>query len=571
MVQLRCLVYLLFCCFLACPQSVFANPSGVPEILGKALDAQNKVQSALSPSNRYQGTTATDIQRKKIGGDPNDEVCPPGDTECIAPQAPKIAPSTEGRLNQFNYYGSSMGFRAGMDSEFHVKQTLEQYLNGSLTLAYITMGLTEPAVAAGLSQAVNYIGNDVNNRLQGEQVFFSQLQYLPEVGHAIGQAHMTCIAQKMSSSVPGATGPQRPMTWLAAQASCSGDTVDDLQRKERFTGNEGVSYLSFGDDSNHPNQNRGANSQDKYLIYLADYLFERDSRTASEGLPGSGANVRALKEAFVNIIGNVEYRLDNPESNPERNGTRTLSYKKIPPLLGGSGASFERVLQAEWRNTHEVMLNLFKKVCEFSTTGTVSGHVSNPLDVDPYFKGQPMETVGDKQVPVWAVKLSFPGFNFDSLLAQAIYDLDRPATDTATGLPSCPDYMTQYSFDELIQRKTVYSRQAKEILGVGRMVAMGRIYSMFTLAEQYIRKLNAGAFDNFARRTAFELLYEAAGGTDLQKINEDNLVAMSEFRDRLFERVAAERQQNRGMPGGGDSPDQGGQAPIPGAGGGQPA
>jgi hypothetical protein len=545
------------------PQNVFADPSsGIPSVLAKGLDAQNMLQSALAPSNRYQGTTATDIKRNKIGGDPNDEVCPPGSTNCIAPEVPKIAPATEGRQNGFNYYGSAMGFRAGMDSEFHVKQTLEKYLQGSLTLAYITMGLTEPAVAAGLSQAVNYIGNDVNNRLQGEQVFFSQLNYLPEVGQAIGQAHMVCISRKMR---------EEKRTWLAAQAQCSGDTIDDLASKEKFTGNEPVAPLSFGDDSNHPLMNGGG--QDKYVIYLADYLFERDSNPSYQdpNFPRSTQYVRELKEAFINLIGNVEYRLDDPTGAPERNGTRTLTYKKIPPRLGGSSASFEKVLQAEWRNTHEVLLNLFSSVCQFSASNTVSGHVSNPLEVDPYFKNQPMERVGLKDVPRWAVKLSFPGFNFDSLLAQAIYDLDKPATDTASGSPSCPDYATQYAFDELIQRKTVYSRQAKEILGVGRMVAMGRLYSMYTLAEQYIRKLNAGAFDTFARRTAFELLYEAAGGTDLQKINDENLTAMSEFRDRLFERVAAERQQNRGMPGGGDSPDQGGQAPIPGAGGGQPA
>jgi hypothetical protein len=505
-------------------------------------DAKAGEQIAGNPVGSFQNQGLRSPTNNKWNGNPNKIYCQPG-VKCIDETYQDIQLSNEGRKGSFNYYGSMMGFAAGMQSPFHVKRTLEDYLPGDLTLAYITMGLTEPAVAAGLSQAVNYIGNDVNNRLQGEQAFFSQLQYMPEIAQSVGQAHMSCISYHIGKG----------QTWMAAQARCTGDTAD-LSKKEKFDDSGAFYPTAFIYDPNHPQagSNPTGGGSD-YIITLSDYLFRRDGK--------SSPVVEELRTAFTEIIGDVEYELSDPiAAGPETVGTRSIAFRKIGPVKAGVPYSFEQNLQDEMRFVHETLLQLFTEVC-FYTAPT--GYNTDGIKNEP-FLNRDRGGYGNPEVLDWAEKMSFGGFTFDSLFAKALYQLSPPENSS-----TCPDYYGLYGFDNLIANPNRVSKQGREFLFVSRLVAMGRLYSMFLLAEQYIRKLNVGAFDNFARQAAFELLYESAGSTDIQAVYDDNRQSLLNYQDNLFKRLAGEQRADK-MPPTGQKDGATADSALPGSSGATP-
>jgi hypothetical protein len=505
-------------------ESAWAGPKNFFEERRDAMAAGQL--AANSPAN-IKVSNLISPKFNKLNGNPNEIYCPPG-VKCIDETYEDIRLSPEGRKGSFNYYGSMSGFAAGMKSPFHVKKTLEDYLPGDLTLAYITMGLTEPAVAAGLSQAVSYIGTDVNNRLQGEQAFFSQLQYMPEIAQSVGQAHINCIAYHMSHGEKSDTGK----TWMAAQAMCSSDTAD-LSKKDEFDDTNTFNPTAFVYDPNHELAGSRPNgSGGEYVIRLSDYLFRRDGR--------SSAAVNKLQIAFTEVVGDIEYTLDDPMgTGAKAAGTRSIAFRKIPPVKSGGTYSFERNLQDEMRSVHSTLLELFTEVCGFTPS---TGFQADPFKNFAFLNGS-TDLFGNKKILDWSEKISFGGFTFDSLFAEALYKLvPRSSKNT------CPNFTGAYDFDNLLANPGKVSTEGREFLFTSKLVAMGRLYSIFLQAEQYIRKLNVGAFDNFARQAAFELLYESAGSTDIQAVFQDNLQALENYKTSLNVRTDGKDNANRRVP-----------------------
>ena len=109
----------------------------------------------------------------------------------------------------------------------------------------------------------------------------------------------------------------------------------------------------------------------------------------------------------------------------------------------------------------------------------------------------------------------------------------------------CPDYQSQYAWDQVVQDPASAPEAARDYLFITERIAFGRVFSLYILVENYLRKTNVGQFNSFARQGAFELLYEAAGTSDLRGVLEQNTISLRSYLKSLEERTAHRKQFNK--------------------------
>ncbi len=489
------------------------------DYLTDRLNGINEAQRKTNSEKSFQNKKIDPPSFGKWNGDSNKLVCESG--KCVDPQYEEIKTEKAPRKANANFYGSMTGFEAGMNSQVHVDATVDKYLKGKLTLAYITMGLTEPAVAAGLAQAVNYIGNDVNNRLQSEQVFFEQLKYIPDVSESLGQAYISCIANQQTV---------KKKNWMAAQAYCTGDTAKLVGEKDKFADDSnGMIGMNFSDD---PSFDTG----DGLTINLSDYIFQQEI----DG--GSAGNIQDFKTSFKDLVGDIKYEFER-QQDAEHGGARTLKYSRTPP-----NNLFEDRLKQEAMMVHGKLLEAFTEACKYTPP-------DNPANA---FQGDMFLAKKD----IWAPYLVFPGFAPDSTIMRMLYDLAPNLKDAGC------DYKAVYKWENVVYNNSTAPDAARDYVFLSNRIAFGRVYGIFIIAAEYLRKLNVGAFDTFARDAGFQLIYDVAGTRNFQAMFDQNARLFQEYMTYLGSRTAMNKQHNnqKGIKSGGNGGD--GQAITSGPGGG---
>lgn len=500
------------------------------------LKKQAKSPVSGSQTYDYSGMKAGDTSFHPFTN-PN-MFCPEEEPKCRILNFPDT-PERKERTNNFNYYGSMVGFAAGMNSKFHSKQTLENYLKGDLSLMYITLGLTEPAVAAGLFHALNYVGNDVNNRLQSEQTFFSQMAVMPEIGDQIGQAHINCMSNAQSQG----------KNWVAAQAACSGDTASLSDTKIAFDDAGLEASLSFETDPNWDTKTVGG---EKNMVNLSDYLFKQDGADTEEFYQG-------VRDNWIQKIGDIQYMLTPVTASstsstsggpaaPEDQGTRALKFRRIDPTY-----TFEREYQTKTKEGFNNLLVVLNEYCKFKTGQSNLGRPpinaadhslqvqtsGTPGDVDP---DNYWYTAGTGEFSM--ENFSIQGFSFSPTLGDALFTLHAATgtPDTNGRIQMCErlDLMNDngpYSYEKLLMDPKRGGQVGQLYFTFSQRIGFGQALSFFMMAEKYVKRINIGPFDVIAKKAALEMLYEAAGTSDLQGMYDLNMKALEDVTTDILNKM----------------------------------
>lgn len=460
---------------------------------------------AQSPANSASAGSLIDGGVSLSGRSFNPNIwCPDGNANCnevSTTDTTKINPGT--RSIPVNSLAPMAGFQSIINSMAYSNQGANA-LVAPMTLMNVAMQLTEPGISAGLHMALNNTNQSLMNRYLANQAFMANAGVTSE-GKLALRAYQACMAKRMGAS-------SNAESWVSADANCQGDTNTNPTGVEPFNAVDSEGF-NFGDDPDHrfnaPNEMGPPAPGAERIIRLTDYIFNSELQGNDEQ-----ASVTELRQTFIDAIGDIDLKV-----TPIVNGSRKLEYKKILPLTPADELYRRHTLIA-YNTIHEMLHSL----CVRRT---------NPDEARKDYFALP---IAQEHLE----RLAVMGYMVQRSVIQAMYrEYQESAGRSGVGNPTsrCDELQSWDSNKatslERLSQGGSWGEQTKRLSRIVFSFAelIGRLKTMATYlsAEQVVKRMSSGTFDNTVRTLAFDLIYDVAGTRDIQLEYDKALAKLQSF------------------------------------------
>lgn len=318
-----------------------------------------------------------------------------------------------------------------MDSEGIVDQRSE-LMESKNALLNITWNMVEPAVAAGMHNAMVQSEQSLHSRYLAEANYIKQLSLFPHMQKVVLDGYFECFGNKMNDS--GGGGDEAK--WIEAMHFCMADSLEKSSGNSDGFSDAGEGF-QMADSRNHPKtrakDGTGAGSKAASQSDRADEVCKEDIDKNAVCLTHWLVKQEEIqdKEEFIKhyhkYIGDVVFEV--PEAEDATPGFRILSYRllKFTKDEGGPEVVYGKLIESRYKS----LLNTMKEYCEWikkAGGGGASGWQS-AFTHDPEFKDGSQDFWIEKKGEDFWVDMSVPGFGFTPALGDALFEMFKRNSD----------------------------------------------------------------------------------------------------------------------------------------------
>jgi len=430
-----------------------------------------------------------------------------------------------------NSYSPLEGFVDIMTSPLYANQ-IPTYLAGPMSLSLIALNLTEPAVGAGITSAMQHVNQSVQSRYLAEQQFIQQAKANPESSQMIIEAYNRCVYKHMSSR------GGMEMGWVQAQSKCLTERTTPQAVPFAVAGGSGFTFFDLPEHvSNNPLMAQDPDELLQNRISVVDYLFNLALTDwvpplASTSVPPT---LPERKASFIRNFGNVLLELPDAVTGSLSGGAREVNVRRKLPTV----SPYEEHANLRRDNYHVILSMMYQQCVDYTIPFAGAHDAFSHLKPDrrgfwideDRFKDQIRE-------------LSIPGFQINPIILDALYrlyeerkpEMPQNVTD-CNSLSPFGEHHQPGSWEFTGFKPSKYHRA---YLILADRLATAQIFLRFDAAMRFVESLPASSnVDSLVRKYAIQLVQSTAK-TDIPSAYMQNLQALRDWADQRFAVLASE-------------------------------
>ena len=326
----------------------------------------------------------------------------------------------------FIFYGGMQGTADTMQSEAMVK-LMSQNLTGVVPVYLSAVAMTEPALHDSLTESAAFSQRMVGQMYQQEKHFLGQLESYPVLRRFVQERYKTCV-----NAYTKAEGGK---SWIAAQASCLGDSYKSAEKK--FKEIDGEHFTTFDKDE------KSKDIVDKYGTggkTVTSWLFDeyikalRDAATGGEdgttSIKLEADMIEEGKKQWLNLVGDVFFDL-KPKTVEDTDSHIIEVTKRKVHKDNVEGKDPSKLLDILAEERYKAVLDLVKIKCEA---------VKNPpasYDTKERANNSEADSKHFEPTEEQLKTVSVPGWEMDGEELNDLYNVFTKHTIKDAGEPNC--------------------------------------------------------------------------------------------------------------------------------------
>lgn len=418
------------------------------------------------------------------------------------------------RKNQVNQYQPLAGHLNLLGSKA-IQKAYDKALEGPVAEWNITLTQTEPAIAAGVHNALVQTANTLNSRYLSELVFYDQLDNAqPWARTKILDAYNTCIHKQIN---------EEEKIWYEALQVCSGDSADDEAIQPQYDEAKLQEDKMWQIKLHHRHQLDGKAVQDNTdVVSVVDELFAELLEA------GSSPDAEEAQKSWLALFGDIQFKADS-ESRKNNKGALSsteLMWKRVMPQKRPG-----EVLGMMIKDRYAKILKIMHEFCEWKDGKSHHDTVDQSVyqeEQDEFWQ----KTADQKIMRI----ISTEGYIWNPAVANMFLEMteDVYSADGATISKACDAFKEGsgefYKYLDIKADSKAHDI-ASTIWNYSKFVSYGQLLSGYKQAVQFVyeRSSEAGDTGSTIRDNGLSMIYETARHNNIPELQLDNLSRLRGF------------------------------------------